>query len=298
MVQKVSLTSGVIASVVVPFAPNGEVDEDQLRAEVKRIDESDVDGLCAGGLLSGTAGAPPEQLHTLCTSIRRASRKPLFALVLPDVTVEALELTRAVADGGAEAILVAQPHYLCQPGEAGLVEMFAELNRLVSCPLLLADCFAEAKVDLKTTSALINNGLVEGVLQAVDIHSLVDLLCLHPGVRVYSGIEDLHYVAFLLGAQGTISDLAAAVPGELCDLYRSFRSGAHERTRFHHERLVRLWHVLSLTAEREARLRSAMIAQGRKVGRAPSPYGELPGEVAREIAHALQAEGLTVAGPA
>jgi dihydrodipicolinate synthase/N-acetylneuraminate lyase len=297
-VKKESLTPGVIASVVVPFAPNGEIDEDQLRAEVKLIDESDVDGLCAGGLLSGIAGARAEELYALCTNIRRGSRKPLFAMILPDVTVEALEMARAVADGGAEAILVAQPHYLCQPGEAGLVEMFAELNQLVSCPLLLADCFAEAKVDLPTTISLINNGLVDGVLQAVDVHSLVDLLCLHPDVPVYSGIEDLHYAALLLGAHGAISDLGAAFPRDLCELYRSFRSGTHEEARVRHERLVRLWHVLSLTAEREARLRAALIAQGRKVGAAPSPYGKLGAGVAREIANALHAEGLTASGPA
>ena len=219
-------------------------------------------------------------------------------MVFPDVTVEALEMTRAVADGGAETILVAQPHYLCQPGEAGLVDMFAELKSLVSCPLLLADCFPEAQVDLRTISTLINNELVDGVLQAVDVHSLVDLLCLHPDVPIYSGIEDLHYVAFLLGARGAISDLGAAFPRDLCGLYRSFRSGTHAEARIHHERLVRLWHVLSLTAEREARLRSALIAQGRKVGTAPSPYGELPAEVAREIANAVHGEGLTATGPA
>lgn len=296
--QREPLTPGVVASVVVPFTPDGEIDEDQLRAEVKLLDESGVDGLCAGGLLSGVAGGRPEELHALCTNIRRSSHKPLFAMIFPDVTVEALEMTRAVADGGATAILIAQPHYLCQPGEAGLVEMFAELNGLVPHPLLLADCFPEAKVDLKTTTTLINKGLVAGVLQAVDIHSLVDLLCLHPDVPVYSGIEDLHYVTLLLGAHGAISDLGAVFPGNLCDLYRSFQSGAHEEARIHHERLVRLWHVLSVTAEREARLRSALIAQGRKVGAAPSPYGELPAEVGREIANALHSEGLTAAGSA
>jgi 4-hydroxy-tetrahydrodipicolinate synthase len=298
IVQRESLTSGVVASVVAPFTPGGEIDQDQLRAEVKLLDASGVDGLCAGGLLSGVAGARPEQLYDLCTNIRGSSRKPLFAMIFPDVTVEALEMTRAVADGGAEAILIAQPHYLCQPGEAGLLDMFADLKSLVSCPLLLADCFAEAKVDLKTTTTLINNGLVDGVLQAVDVHSLVDLLCLHPEVPIYSGIEDLHYVAFLLGAHGAISDLGAVFPRDLCDLYRSFESGSHEEARIHHERLVRLWHVLSLTAEREARLRSALIAQGRNVGTAPSPYGELPAEVGREIANALHVEGLTAAGPA
>ena len=243
--QKQSLPSGVIASVVVPFAPNGEIDADQLRAEVKLLDELAVGGLCVGGLLSGTAGARPEELYSLSVTVRRASRRPMFAMVFPDVTVEALEMTRAVADGGAEAILVAQPHYLCQPEESGLLEMFAELGKSVSCPLLLADCFSDAKVDMKTIRALISKRLVDGVLQAADVHSLVDLLCLRSDIPIYSGIEDLHYLAFMLGAHGAISDLGAVFPRDLSNVYRSFLNGRHEDARLHHERLVRLWRVLS-----------------------------------------------------
>ena len=297
--QKESLTSGVVASVVVPFTPGGEIDQDKLRAEVKLLDESGVDGLCAGGLLSGVAGARSDELYALCTNIRRNSQKPLLAMVFPDVTVEALEMTRAVADGGAEAILVAQPHYLCQPGEAGLVDMFAELKTLVSCPLLLADCFPEAQVDLKTISTLINNGVgrwgfASGRCSFVG-RSLMPASRTFPFTR---GLKIFIMSRFCSGPSGAISDLGAAFPRDLCGLYRSFRSGTHEEARIHHERLVRLWHVLSLTAEREARLRSALIAQGRKVGTAPSPYGDLPAEVAREIANALHDEGLTATGPA
>jgi dihydrodipicolinate synthase/N-acetylneuraminate lyase len=91
-VKKESLASGVIASVMVPFTPDGQIDEDQLRAEVKLLDQTDVDGLCAGGLLSGIAGARAEELYALCTNIRRGSSKPLFAMILPDVAVEALEM--------------------------------------------------------------------------------------------------------------------------------------------------------------------------------------------------------------
>ena len=53
MVKKQSLAAGVIASVVVPYGPSGEMDADQLRSEVEQLEESGVDGLCVGGLLSG-----------------------------------------------------------------------------------------------------------------------------------------------------------------------------------------------------------------------------------------------------
>jgi 4-hydroxy-tetrahydrodipicolinate synthase len=145
-VQTKTLTGGVIASVVTPFAPNGEVDVDRFRSEVMLLDQSPIDGLCVGGLLSGAAGALPEELRSLVMIARKVTQKPLFAMILPDVAVEALEMLKAVTDGGADVVLVAQPHYLCQPGEAGLVEMFAELRKHARLPLLLADCFPEAKV--------------------------------------------------------------------------------------------------------------------------------------------------------
>ncbi|HVH88404.1 MAG TPA: dihydrodipicolinate synthase family protein, partial [Terriglobales bacterium] len=254
--------------------------------------EDSVDGFCIGGLLSGTAGALPEELCALTASVRRASQKPLFAMIFPDVTVEAFEMTRAVADGGAKAILVAEPHYLCQPDECGLVEMFAELRKSVSCSLLFADCFAEARIATKTITNLIAKRLVDGVFEAADAHSLVDLLALHPNVPVYSGIEDLHYVAFMLGAHGAISDLGTVFPRELGRVYRSVQNHEHQDARFEHERLVRLWRVLSSRTQSEARLRSALGALNRKTGVARSPQSALPNEVGHEIAATLRREGL------
>ena len=132
----------------------------------------------------------------------------------------------------------------------------------------------------------------DGVLQGADAHALVDLLCLHPRVPVYCGVEDLHYVAFILGAHGSVSDLGSVFPGELSEIYRSCRSGKHEDARLHHERLVRLWRILSPAAERESRVRSALAAQGREVGVARSPYNFLGSGISHAIKAAIQEEGL------
>ena len=296
--QTKTLTRGVIASLITPFTLNGEVDADRLRSEVALLDQSPVDALCVGGLLSGVAGALPEELASITAIVHKASKKPLFTMVLPDVTQEALEMVRAVVDGGGDAVLVAQPHYLCQPGEAGLVEMFASLRSAVHIPLLLADCFPESKIGLKTMRHLIDKQLIDGVLQAADAHGLVDLLCLHPNVPVYCGVEDLHYVALLVGAYGSISDLGSVFPNELSAIHRAFKRGEHEVARQHHERLVRLWRVLSPAAERESRVRAALAAQGRDVGFARSPYNYLAEGIGGVIKSALQAEGLGEPRPA
>ena len=291
--QTKTLISGVIASLITPFTSTGEVDIDRLRSEVALLEKSPVDGLCVNGMLSGAAGALSEELASITEAVRKASRKPLFSMVLPDVTEEALEMVRAVVHAGADAVLVAQPHYLCQPGEAGLVEMFATLRGAVRVPLLMADCFPESKIGIKTTRHLIDKELVDGILQAADPHCLVDLLCLHPNVPVYCGIEDLHYVAFLVGAYGSISDLGSVFPGELSAIHRAFKRGEHENARQHHERLVRLWRILSPAAERESRVRVALAAQGRDVGVPRSPYDFLTDGMSGIIKSAMQAEGIS-----
>jgi 4-hydroxy-tetrahydrodipicolinate synthase len=289
-VQPKSLTNGVIASVVCPFLPKGELDTERLGGEVALLDKSPVHGLCVGGLLSGVAGAAPEELRLITGVVRKATKKPVFAMVWPDVAPEAIEMLQAVIDGGADVVLIAQPHYLCQPGDAGLMEMFEELRLQSKLPVLLADCFPEAKVGIKTIGHLVDEKLIDGVLQAADAHALVDLLCLHLQVPVYCGIEDLHYAAYILGAHGSISDLGSVFPHELSETYSSFKAGEHEDARIHHERLVRLWKILSPAAERESRVRSALGAQGREVGAARSPYNFLGANVDQLIRSTLQKE--------
>jgi 4-hydroxy-tetrahydrodipicolinate synthase len=287
-----SLIPGVIADVITPFSASGEVDLDAVQKEVKLLEDSAVDGLCVGGMLSGMEGTLPEELSSLCGAVRRGTKKPLFAMLFPDTTLEAVEMVRAVEDAGADVVLMAQPHYLSLPSEEGLMEMFADLRKVTRGPLLLADCFVNGIVGVATTKNMANKHLMDGVFQSADVHVLVDLLYSQLGVPVYSGVEELHYVAFALGARGVISDLASLFPQDTSEVYRAFREGKHADARSHHERLVRLWRALGRYAEGEGRVRLALEAQGRKVGAAPSPYNKLPPQAGAEVRSALQREGL------
>jgi 4-hydroxy-tetrahydrodipicolinate synthase len=162
---------------------------------------------------------------------------------------------------------------------------------------MIADCLLDSALTVGTIQALIAKKLGDGVLESADIHGLVDLLCLDLGVPVYSGVEDLHYVAFILGVDGVISDFATVCPAELFELYAAVEKGDHASARRNHERLLRLWRTLDWGVEREARIRSALMAQGRMVGPAPSPYHELPLEVGQQIRSVLREEGIGVGLP-
>jgi len=285
---------GVIASIVTPFSADGTVAWDELNRETELLSGSPVDALCVGGLMSETEGSTPEELGKMCEAVSRRATKPVVAMIYPDIQPEAVELVRAVDSGGVQAIFMAQPHYLCQPGLPGLVEMFADLRNETRLPILFANCQRNAMADVKTMEGLIQAGAIDGILLGGDgVHLMADLLCLRLNVPVLSAMEDLHYVSLLLGAMGIVSDLAAVFPAEMAALYRAWSKGDYDAARTCHERLVRLWRVLEHPSEQRTRLRAALNGQGRKVGAARSPYN-LPGVDTSQVLAAIEREGLAL----
>jgi 4-hydroxy-tetrahydrodipicolinate synthase len=283
---------GVIADVVIPYATDEGVDWDCLKREVRLLTDCGVHALSLGGTLGGTLGATADELALLCGEVKRSSKAAVFAIVFPDAMPEALEMVRAVNDAGVDVIAVAQPHYLSQPGTEGVMEMFADLKRTTNRPLIIADCLTGSPLGVHAIRALITKKVADGVLESADMHVLVDLLCLDLGVPVYSGVEDLHYLAFIMGADGIISDFATVCPAELLELYTAVQKRDYAVARTTHERLVRLWRSLNCGVEQEARVRSALAAQGRRVGSARRPYRELPSGVGNQISTVLQEEGI------
>jgi len=284
---------GVIPNLIIPFALDGDVLIDVVGRETTYLDRTGVDAISLGAFNSETAGSTAEELFRICETVRRCTQKPLFATILPDSEPEAGELLDAVTNAGVNAVLIAQPHYLFQPDGASLVKMFERLRARTSSPILLANVLTSAPVDLPTMNQMVDHSVIDGILQAGgDAHQLVDLLRLHAGVPVFSGMEDLHFISLLLGGAGLISGLAAIFPNECVGLYREFEKGNYESARREHERLLRLWHVLDHPVEHLSRVRLALAAQGRDVGSPRSPYSIIAEESSIEVKRVLLHEGV------
>jgi 4-hydroxy-tetrahydrodipicolinate synthase len=283
----------VIAGIITPFAANGSVAWEELQDETELLSRSPVDGLCVGTFMSETEGSAPEEMFRLCQAVSGHAQKPVVAMISPDSQQEASELVQAVESGGVQSIIVAQPHYLCQPGLEGLAKMFAALREETRLPLVLANCQRSAMIPVETMHQLVLEKLIDGIVVGGDgTHVMVDLLCLHLDVPVFSAMEDLHYVGLLMGAQGIVSDLAAVFPDEVARMYRAHCDGKRNDARSHHERLVRLWRVLEHPSEQRARVRSALMTRGRNVGEPRSPYNVCEAGVMAEVRSALEREGL------
>lgn len=284
---------GVIPNLIVPFTPDGNIAWDGIGHEISFLERAGVDGISVGAFGSETAGSAPHELFRICEIARRHTRKPLIATILPDSEAEAIYLLEAVMSAGVDAVFVAQPHYLFQPDSASLLRMFERLRTRTATPLGLANLLMSAPVDLQTMTRMIDDSLVDGVLQAgSDAHLMVDLLGTHPRVPVFSGMEDLHYMALLLGSAGLISGLATLFPAECVALYRNWKTHNYESVRERSESLLRLWRVLDHPVQQLSRIRLALAAQGRDLGPPRSPYAVRDRESVAEIAGVLAREGM------
>ena len=284
---------GVIPNVVVPFTPEGDIAWDVIGREVGFLESAGVDGISIGAYGSETAGSAPHELFRICEMVRSHTQKPLLATILPDSEPEAIELLEAVRSARVDAVFVAQPHYLFQPDSPSLLRMFERLRAHTAIPLGLANLLVSAPVDLATITRMIDESLVDAILQGgTDAHLMVDLLRIEHRVPVFSALEDLHYLALLLGGAGMISGLATLFPAECVRLYRDWKARSYESVREQSERLLRLWRVLDHPVQQLSRIRVALAAQGRKIGPPRSPYAVYDQESAAEIMRLLLQEGI------
>ncbi len=143
---------GVHTALITPFSDNGAVDFSALEQLVKRQIEGGVDGIVS----VGTTGESP----TLSTDehiavVRRtvelvAGSIPVTAGTGANSTTEAIELTEAADDAGADAFLQVTPYYN-KPSQEGLFQHFSAVAECTEKPIILYSipgrCVIEIELD-------------------------------------------------------------------------------------------------------------------------------------------------------
>ena len=282
---------GIIPSLVIPLQ-GGNIQWDGLERELNFLRGFPVNGLGLGGGLGELAGITPEEFGKICRFVRDRFSLPIFVTVLPDSEPEAYDLVQAAVESGADAVCLAQPHYLFQTSTTDFLLYFGRVRSRLKIPLLLANTSPTSIVPFSVISDLIGEALIDGLIQGgTDPHLLVDLLALAKRPPVFCAMEELAYTALLLGAEGISSTLASVFPGEMSALFAYVENGDHQAARSIHERLLRLWRTLDDPSEYFVRIRCALAAQGRDVGEAHAPFNILRPELAAEISRALAREG-------
>ena len=218
------MLQGSLVAIVTPMHQDGSLDLKALRALIDFHVAQGTDGI----VIVGTTGESPtvnfdEDCLLIKTAVEHsAGRVPVIAGTGANSTTEAIELTSAAKDLGADACLLVAPYYN-KPSQEGLYQHFRSVAETVDIPQILYNVPGRTGCDIvnDTVLRLVQIPNIVGIKDATgNIERGTDLLLRAPtDFAVYSGDDATAMSLMLLGGRGVISVTANVAPRlmhELC----------------------------------------------------------------------------------
>ncbi|HTR00478.1 MAG TPA: 4-hydroxy-tetrahydrodipicolinate synthase [Candidatus Acidoferrum sp.] len=219
------MIEGSIVALVTPMATEGGVDYPRLAALVEWHVASGTNAIVAVGTTGESATLSVEE-H--CEVIKRtvktsAGRIPVIAGTGANSTTEAIELTQAAKDAGADACLLVTPYYN-KPSQRGLIAHHTKIAESVAIPQILYNVPGRTACDMlpDTIAALAQVPNIIGVKEATgNLDRGREVLARCPaGFAVYSGDDATFLELMLMGARGNISVTANVAPAQMAKVCR------------------------------------------------------------------------------
>lgn len=221
---------GSIVALVTPMSESGAVDYPALDRLVDFHLHEGSHGIVAVGTTGECSTLDfKEHLNVVRRIVERvAARLPVIAGTGSNSTREAIALTAAAAEAGADACLLVTPYYV-RPTQEGLFRHFSEIAQAVAIPQILYNVPARTACDLlpETVARLAEVDNIIGIKEATgDLARAQALLPLtQHGFALYSGDDASAAEFMLMGGQGNISVTANVAPRAMARLCEAALAG-------------------------------------------------------------------------
>ena len=224
------MITGSLVAIVTPMHEDGSVDLDSLAGLIEHHIEAGTDGIISVGTTGESATLNHDEHRMVIEKTIQCvnGRIPVIAGTGSNSTAEALELTKAAHELGADACLLVVPYYN-KPPQEGLYQHFKLIAESVPIPQILYNVPGRTSVDLHNSTAIrlsyIDN--IIGIKDATaDIERGRKLIEQSPDDFVsYSGQDTAAMDLMLAGAKGTISVTANVAPKLMHEMCKAAVAG-------------------------------------------------------------------------
>lgn len=236
-----STIEGCLTALVTPFR-DGKIDFDGLARLVDWQIDQGVDGIVAVGTTGESAVLDvDEHVAVIAATVKAVrGRVPVVAGAGGNATTEALELTRASEDAGADALLHVTPYYN-RPNQEGLFRHFEAIAKASKLPVILYNVPTRTACDL----------LTDTVVRLADFPNIVAIkdatgnlvrgseLVARVGDRmtILSGDDGTTFPLYAVGARGVISVVSNVAPRAMSDMWDAVVAGDWARAKQRHHEL-------------------------------------------------------------
>jgi 4-hydroxy-tetrahydrodipicolinate synthase len=222
--------NGTYTAIVTPFK-NGKVDEAALERLIKFQIKGGVDGIVP----VGTTGESPtldfdEHKRVMELAVKYAHGKvKVIAGTGANCTREAIELTKAAEDLGADGTLQVAPYYN-KPTQEGLFQHYHAIARATNLPMLLYSIPGRCGIEIavETVNRLAHDSVnIVGIKEAGGNADRVSQLRAVLGEKftILSGDDSLTLPFMSVGAKGVISVASNIIPKEVSNMVKAYSMG-------------------------------------------------------------------------
>jgi len=234
--------TGTYTALVTPFR-RGRVAYDELRQLVEFQIKAGISGLVP----VGTTGESPTVSHAEHMDIVRFTiqaargRVPVIAGTGSNSTREAINLTEAADEAGADGMLVVAPYYN-RPTQEGLFRHFALVAEATARPIILYSIPGRCGVEIGVPVMERLRARFPHVAHIKEAGGSVDrvdqiISALGDSMTVLSGDDSLTLPFMAVGAQGVVSVVSNLYPREVGRLVGLARAHDYAKARRLHRRL-------------------------------------------------------------
>lgn len=242
---------GILPAIITPFHRDSgmSLDIEGLRSNIESLLQRGIHGIVPCGSTGESATLTFEEHEQVISKTVEVvnGRIPVLAGTGSNNTEEAIRLTRAAKDAGADGALVISPYYN-KPNRSGLVKHFTKLAD-IGLPIVLYNVPGRTGQNLlpDLVIELARHPNIVGVKEASG--DIVQISRIIEGTRdeefvVLSGDDAMTLPVLALGGAGVISVTANVDPGRMAQMYEAFRAGDLARARDLHFELSPLMRAM------------------------------------------------------
>lgn len=264
--MKLRYLTGTLTALATPFRQE-KVAYDDLRALVNFQIKCGIDGLVPAGSTGESATLSHEEHMEVvrCVIDTTAKRVPVVAGTGSNSTAEALELTQAAHEAGADAMLVVAPYYN-RPTQEGLFLHFARIAEATDRPIILYSIPSRCGIEISVPVVERLRAKFPHVRYIKESGGSVDRvdqlkLALGRDLVVLSGDDSLTLPFMAVGAEGVISVASNLLPREVVKLSHLALAGDFAAAGRLHRRLYPMFKALFIETN-PAPVKAAMAEKG------------------------------------
>ena len=283
--------NGALSAIVTPFR-DGEVDERALRDHIEWQIQSGIDGIVPCGSTGESATLThSEHDRVIKIAIEQTRRRvPVVAGTGSNSTAEAIRLTTAAREMGADGALMLSPYYN-KPTQEGIFRHYKTIAGAVDLPIIVYNIPGRTASNIapETFARLCEIRNIVGIKEAsgsMDQISDIRRLC-GDRLTILSGDDGLTVPIMALGGKGVIATTSNVMPREIHDLAAAGLAGDFARAREIHYRMMPVMRALFIETN-PIPLKQALAFMGRCANELRMPLCPMSAPAADKLRSAMK----------